>query len=216
VHGFSALAELLASPVLSLMAVLALSALFGWAGLTKVRHPYLAAMAAFDLRVISRPSKTAGVLIGVGEAALAAGLVVPATRPLAAIASVIVSLAFAVAIGAALRRGERFPCGCFGDPEEAISPQTVWRSGLMALGGIEVALASSDGPFATEVWLQAGTLAAILIGVALALAALERLRGATEELDETLDWEWILQQRHAGLEPETPLVRRLLTGGNQS
>src|SRR5712691_8354431 len=112
-HGFSALADLLASPVVSLTGALALSGLFGWAGLNKIRQPYLAAVAAFNLRVVGRPLKAAGVLIGVVEGALAAGLLLPATRPLAGIAAAIVSAGFLIAVGAALRRGERFPCGCF-------------------------------------------------------------------------------------------------------
>lgn len=209
-HGFTALFELVASAPVGLACALLLSAIFGWAGATKLHRPFPAAVAAMNLRVVRRPRKGVGVTIGMIESAIAVGLLYGPTRTIAAALAVLLSAVFFVAVSAALHRGEHFACACFGDSDDRIGAHTLARSGFMAGAGTVVAASGATQAGTLEIWAQAVVLAALIIGVPTLLASLARLRNAEAELDEALDWEWILQ-RQRGDDQHLPAFARMLT-----
>ncbi|HUI58690.1 MAG TPA: MauE/DoxX family redox-associated membrane protein [Steroidobacteraceae bacterium] len=74
-------------------------------------------------------------LVPLIEAGVAAALLVPATRTVAAAVGAILLLAYACAIGVNLRRGRRdLACGCGGpDDRRPIAGWMIWRNILLAL-----------------------------------------------------------------------------------
>jgi hypothetical protein len=130
----------------------------------------------------------------------AVALALPWYRRGAASVAGILSLGFFLVVGAALLRGEKFPCGCFGDTDDEIGAPTLWRSGLMTGAAAWVALTTPAGAESLETWSQAILLASIVVGTPPLIGAVRRLAAMRAELDEALNWEWILQQSHHGLE----------------
>ncbi len=207
VHGFSSLGDALQSPVLSVSCALLLAAVFGWAGLTKLRHPFPAAVAAVHFKLARRPKKILGQLIGSVEILTAVGLIVYPARLTGALAAVI-SLAFFGLIAAALMRGERFPCGCLGDTEEEIGAHSLWRSGLMVTAAFEVLMFPAFGRQSLTTWAQAIVLACFTLAFPLLVQAWRRSDASAKALRGSLDWEWILQQSYPRLESRKSLGRR--------
>lgn len=201
-HGFAALGELITHPVIPLACVLVLSTLFAWAGVAKVRHPYPTAVAAVNFGLARRPRKSIGVLLGAVELAIAAELLV-STNAIVVIAAGMLSVAFFALVARALIRGERFACGCFGYDAEEIGVLTLWRSGLMTVAALEIGIVGRALDPGTEVWSQAIILGAVALSLPLLISALRVLPAATLHLNDSLDWEWILQRRYPDLERPT-------------
>ena len=111
---FAYLGQTLGLATTSLAARVALAALLGAAGIDKLRHPRIAAVAAINFRVIPRPWKAFGTLIGLGESAIAAAQLVPvdAVAAAGAVAAGCLSLGYVFVLGRALLAGRRFPCDC--------------------------------------------------------------------------------------------------------
>jgi hypothetical protein len=113
----------------------------------------------------------AAMAVTAAEAAVALGLLFPATRSLAALSGLTILALYAIAIAINLRRGRvTIECGC-GGPGHGLSWILVWRNaGLMALALI-AALPALDR--AMGIWDMLVVLAAVAT-VALALASLEQ------------------------------------------
>lgn len=113
----------------------------------------------------------AAMAVTAAEAAVALGLLFPATRSLAALSGFTILALYAIAIAINLRRGRvTIECGC-GGPGHGLSWILVWRNaGLMALALI-AALPALDR--AMGIWDMLVVLAAVAT-VALALASLEQ------------------------------------------
>lgn len=213
-HGFAALGDVLTHPALVLGCVLWLAGLFASAGLSKLRHPYVAAAAAVNFRVARRPRKAVGLVIGAVELAIAVALLA-SPRPAVAIVACVLGVVFFVVIALALGRGERFPCGCFGDSVEEIGPAALVRSGLMIAAGMEIALVGRPEIASIGLWSQGAAVAALALGLPILMASMREIRAATLRLDDSLDWEWILQRRYPELEgavrPQPPQPGRSAT-----
>jgi hypothetical protein len=193
--GLSGLWSTATSTVAALAYTMILAGTLAWAGPAKLRHPYGAALAAVHFRVLRRPRRAFGLVLGGWELLLAAGLVLPWTRAVAAVATLATSVAFAAVIGAALARRERFACACFGSEEEQVGIPGLVRAGLMALAAAAVVAVGTAGADRTDV-AQAAVVAAFVLGVPVLAAAYRRTRSQWTEMDARLDWEWIMQEYH--------------------
>jgi hypothetical protein len=103
-------------------------------GVVKLRHPSQAAIAVHGFGLVKTLNPAYGRAAGGVEASIAIGLIVTATYPTTSAARSIVTgtafclfVAFSVLIAYRLRKGDLFPCGCFG-VSEALSTRTLFRA----------------------------------------------------------------------------------------
>jgi methylamine dehydrogenase accessory protein MauD len=163
--------------VVTLIARLALAAVFALAALTKLgrRTETESTLEAFGFPVRLRPP--VATALPVVELAIAAALLLAASAPYAAVAALLLLAAFSVAVARTLARGEEVDCNCFGSlGEDRVSRWTLLRDlVLMVPATFVVATGWGDpGPSAVA-WIGGldGSAAALaLAGVALAVAAL--------------------------------------------
>ncbi len=124
------------------------------------------------------PVRVLAVGVSVTELAALGLLAGPGTVALGFALSGLLMLGFAGAIVAALRRGERRPCHCFGAGTRRMGPAHVVRNLLLAtIAGLGLAAATATGPldpFGAAMTVTAGTVVAALIVVADEIAELFR------------------------------------------
>lgn len=110
----------------------------------------------------------AGVVAGgviATEAAVPVLLVLPGTARVGFVLADLLSLAFAAAVMAALRRGDRAPCHCFGVSARPVGGVHVARNVVLAaVAGIGLA----SGPVAAGPLEPAGVVAAVVAGAVVA------------------------------------------------
>lgn len=130
------------------VALWSLAWIFAIAGIAKIRRPVPAAFALADFRVTKRVRPAAAATLGAIEIALAIAIAFHVAPRAILLVTVLLLAAFSAAIAAALVRGERFTCYCFG-AGEAISAATLARTALLSvvalgalLAGEHVAVAS--------------------------------------------------------------------------
>jgi hypothetical protein len=112
------------------IARVALAAVFGVAGVTKLADRE---GSRRSLRAFGMPERLA-VVVAIAELAAAGLLIAPPTASAGAIAALALLTAFTAAIVAALRRGVRPDCGCFGRAHSApIGRWTLVRNALLAV-----------------------------------------------------------------------------------
>jgi hypothetical protein len=165
-------------PALTLTLALVLAAIFGAAAIAKLRD-----LATFEGVVANYRLLPEG-LVPLAARALppvelmaALGLLLPATRPLAALVVTALLLLFALAIGINLARGrDRIDCGCFvGLVRQRVSWGLVARNLVLAIGGLVLTLgAGAARPLAA---LDAVTVLAAAACLLLLYAAVSRLFG---------------------------------------
>lgn len=150
-------------PAIGTLLAGAFAVLFASAALQKARgfRHFAEVFRAYRLLPASLPVAAA---VPVLELAVAAGLLLPATRTAAAVTGAALLLLYALAIGVNLRRGRReLSCGC-GGPEDR-RPIAAWmivRNGLLA-----VALGSVALPWSARA-LQAADFLTVAGGMAVA------------------------------------------------
>ena len=130
---------------------------------------YLAATRRLTPRWASRvPAGTLAAVVVAAEAAVPLLLAVPALVPAGLALSIVLLSGFAVATAAALRRGDRAPCHCFGSSQRRLDGGHVVRDAFLAavaVAGI-VAAASGVGPLeATRAAVVAAVSAAAAVAV---------------------------------------------------
>jgi len=182
----------------SLAARLALAALLAAAGAYKVRHPLIAAVAATNFRVVPRPWKGAGSLLGIAEVAVAVAMVLPSRQIAAAgsMAAGCLCVGYAAVVSRALLAGRRFPCNCLPGLVGDVSVATLCRALAMAAGAVLGAMGPLSGAAAADLPAAIG-LAVSAIGLPLAvLGAAKAWRSYRTAIDEA-DWTWVLAA-HAG------------------
>lgn len=116
--------------------------IFTWAGIAKIRQPVSAAEALVDFRLVKSVRPRLGLLLGVGEVALA---VVLASGYMDAFVTPVVALLlwfFVFLIARALARGANFACFCFGRSESRLSTRTAVRTGVLAVGSVGLLMQS--------------------------------------------------------------------------
>jgi cation transporter-like permease len=128
---------------------------------------YLAATRRLTPRwALSRvPAGALAAVVVAAEAAVPALLAVPGLVPAGLALSVVLLSGFAAATAAALRRGERAPCHCFGSSQRQLDGGHVARNAVLivvAVAGM-VAAASGVGPLEAT---QAAVVAAASIAAA--------------------------------------------------
>lgn len=123
-------------PISVLLAALFLAWLFVTAGWHKLRDPiyYAGIIEAYRLPLL-RGSKGVAVVIGGVELIIAAALLVPSSRPAAAMVAACLLALYGVAIGINILRGKTdIDCGCSGPlGKQPISGWLLWRNGVLVL-----------------------------------------------------------------------------------
>jgi hypothetical protein len=167
-------------PALALTLALVLAGIFGTAAAAKLK-----AMSAFVGVVENYRLLPAALVLPAAwalpptELLAALGLLVPATRPLAALVATALLLLFALAIGVNLARGrDRIDCGCFvGLLRQRLSWALVARNLALALAGLVLAL--DTGAVRPLAALDAVTVIAAALCLLLLYAAVSRLFGVS-------------------------------------
>jgi uncharacterized membrane protein YphA (DoxX/SURF4 family) len=175
--GFEALVDLVSAggsflgPSLAGSSIWLLAFVFCFAGIAKVRRPRLAARTLVEFRLVRHPYALLAGLVGAFESLIAIGLVTPASTRLAVLVAAPVLWVFTVLLAASVRRGDRFPCFCFGDAETPLSARSAWRTALLAVlaSTLAVSIVVAHRPQATV--LDEATRA-MLAGGVLAMYAL--------------------------------------------
>jgi methylamine utilization protein MauE len=131
---------------------------------------YLAATRRLTPRwALSRvPAGTLAAVVVAAEAAVPLLLAVPALVPAGLALSIVLLSGFAAATAAALRRGDRAPCHCFGSSQRRLDGGHVVRDAFLAavaVAGI-VAAVSGAGPLEAT---RAAVVAAVSIAAAVAV-----------------------------------------------
>ena len=130
------MALMMLDPAVGLLLIATVALLFASAGVHKLRdlRRFDEIFAAYGvLPAVSRWRLS--WLVPVLELAVAVGLSIDGSRLYAALAGIVLLLAYASAIGINLRRGRRdLACGCGGpDERRPIAPWMVWRNVIIAL-----------------------------------------------------------------------------------
>ncbi|MFL6120500.1 MauE/DoxX family redox-associated membrane protein [Actinophytocola sp.] len=172
-------ADWTALATIEIAARIMLAALFLTAGVNKLRRPLGAATAALQFRVVGQATPGVGYTLGTAEVVI--GLLLVGPTPVAAIgclAAAALSLGFVVVSVLALRRGERFPCGCLSiSVREHVSWLTVVRAGAMTVSAVFAgSVAVSAGGAAGDASLDAAAgLAIIALGLPVAVVMTWRI-----------------------------------------
>ena len=202
-HLFAALTDLrhlVTSEPVPFAARLALAGLLATGGLYKLRHPLIAAIAMVNFRIIRQPRKSAAYPVGTVEILTAGMLLVPWPSVVLAGCSLAGCLCFGFAflIGRAIRVRDRFPCHCLSGADDEVSVVTLLRAAAM----VAAAVVGAAGPFergvavpAAEVSVPGIGLAAVMLGVPLALYCAAVARRRYRAFLAVVDWEWVLSQR---------------------
>lgn len=165
-------------PALALTLALLLSGIFATAAVGKLRAmgSFVGAVANYRLLPQALVTPVAWALPPL-ELLAAIGLLVPAARPLAALVATALLLLFALAMGVNLARGrDRIDCGCFvGILRQRVSWGLVGRNLALAAAGLVLAL--DAGPSRALAALDAMTVAAAALSLAILYAAVSRLFG---------------------------------------
>jgi hypothetical protein len=165
-------------PALALTLALLLAGILATAAVSKLIAPGAFAGVVRNYRLL--PEKLAGLFaaaLPVVELAVASALLVPASRPMAALAAAALLLLFAAAMAINLRRGRHdIDCGCFvGLMRQRIDWALVHRNLVLATGGAVLALGEpTPRPLEALDWV---TVAAATGSLAFLYAALGRLFG---------------------------------------
>jgi uncharacterized membrane protein len=171
------MALMMLDPAVGLLLVATVALLFASAGVHKLRdlRRFDEIFAAYEvLPAVSR--RHVSWLVPVLELAVAAGLLFEKSRLYAALAGIVLLLAYASAIGINLRRGRRdLACGCGGpDERRPIAPWMVWRNGVIALS-----LVCALAPWTTRAlgFTDAVTVTFGLLTLALIYLCIDQLMG---------------------------------------
>ena len=168
-------------PALALTVSLVLAAIFGAAAVTKLRALDAFGGVVENYRLLPRGLvRPVALALPPVELAAALGLLVPATRPLAAAAAVLLLLVFAAAMAINLARGRRdIDCGCFvGLLRQRISWALVARNLLVAAAcGLPLVVADGSTAGRALTGLDGFTVVGATASLLLLYAAVGRLFG---------------------------------------
>ena len=124
-----------------------------WSGVTKLLHPWKAALAMVDFGVVKTPSRKQGIALGVVELGLGALLALGAVTMLSLATALVLFSAFTVLIARSLLRGESFPCQCFGGDDSRLGVTSLLRAALlMGLCGLLLAADQATASRALDSW----------------------------------------------------------------
>lgn len=170
-------------PVPAAIMTLSLAALWLAAGLHKLADStaFERSLEAYDVAPRAMVPLL-GRLLPVLELALAAGLLIAATRPAAGTLGALLLIGYGAAIALNLHRGRRdLDCGCMGfGAQSRLSSTLLWRNALVAVASLSAGLL----PRAQRVssWMDTWTIIAAVAVIALLYLTLEGLRAAAQRL----------------------------------
>lgn len=200
-HGFDYIAGALSGLTNALMRApvplairLCLATLFLVAGIYKLRHPAVAAMAVVNFRVISKPERRAGFGVGFVEVVLAALLVTPntITMRLGSVGAGLAALAYSFVISRALAQGGAFECNCLPLTTGPISFWSLARSvGMFVLAGLAAAASWQSGTMGGSI-STAVAIAAGLFGLPTAVFVTVKMLSLYRHLTHNMDWTWAI------------------------
>lgn len=151
---------------------------FLWSGATKMRRPWLAALAIKDFGVTDRIRPRFGLALGFLELSLAGLLAFEVSTRYTSVLMAVVLWLFSWLIVRSLRSGMRFECFCFGESGSELSGFTLARAAGLAL--LATWLASSSGAEEGPTWSASGLLqiatAMSLLGAVVVLGDFIRIR----------------------------------------
>jgi hypothetical protein len=192
--------------MLSFSLRLALATLFIVGGLYKLRRPRDAAIAAVNFGILKRAWKPAGYAFAIAEVCLGVLLLSPSLPPATAALGLSTgfSLAFAFLTGRALAAGEKFSCYCLPGSDGELSTNSFWRAigMVIASAGAMTGLLIS-GSVVPQVSALAGAvgLAAVILGIPLAVTSAVAVWEDYGHFMAETDWEWVIQLRALGGKP---------------
>lgn len=161
-----------------------LIAVFVLSGSVKLVRPFGAALALAQFRMVRRVRLELGRAAGVTELVVGLGLFFgPAELWLPAAA--VMLLGFSVMIGAALSRGERFDCACFGGHGAPLGALTLARTlslFLVAGAGVVAAVSGSSSPSWDELFAGV-SMGALFLSSVFVIVELTRGRPFSWSLD---------------------------------
>jgi Methylamine utilisation protein MauE len=154
-----------------------------WSGSVKVRRPFGAAIALSRFGVVPTVRKSSGRALGLVELAVATLLLAaPLSWVPAGLAGALFA-AFALVTLAALQRGERFECACFGR-ESRIGWHTVLRALGLSLASWTAVASSVAGPGTVDV--RDRIVAAVSMGLVLSTVAVAAALASNHPFDPSL------------------------------
>lgn len=138
---------------------------FLWSGTAKLPAIEATREAIGRFRVVREPTRVHAISLSITEIAIGASLVAGFARALALIVASFALLLFSILVVAAVVRGEKFECNCFGPTGTQISWRTAARTlSLCALASVLLAGASDpvvSNALAVDLALALGTLGAV-------------------------------------------------------
>jgi thiol-disulfide isomerase/thioredoxin/uncharacterized membrane protein YphA (DoxX/SURF4 family) len=160
---------------LALASQVLLSVVFAVAAVGKFLDLKGSRRAMADFGVPERLAPFVGTVLPVAELTIAVALIPAATARWAALAGLVLLLAFIAGIGAALARGQAPDCHCFGQIHSApAGPSVLVRNGILAALALLIVVHGAGTP--VDDWVSARSaaeLVAVLCGIAtVALGAL--------------------------------------------
>jgi hypothetical protein len=194
--------------------ITSLGFVFLLAAIGKMRHPLVFADVVRNYEIL--PSALAPwvafLLIAI-ESFLAAAFFTGWLIEVAIPAAAATLLGFAAAVAVNLRRNRSVACGCFGDPQERISPSTITRLALLLLGVLFICMMNVGQGAADEITvvaardvrygLEAATLAVAANLLAMWLLALPELMSIMRKNTEVDLRQSKLSTGHLGGEGES-------------
>jgi len=168
-------------PVPAAIMTLSLAALWLAAGLHKLADlkAFERSLEAYDIAPRAM-LPLLGRLLPALELALAAGLLIARARPVAGAVGALLLTGYGAAIVFNLRRGRRdLDCGCMGfGARSQISPALVWRNAIAAVASLSAGLLPRTERLSG--WMDAWTIVAGVVVIALLYLAMEGLRAAAQ------------------------------------
>ena len=152
-----------------------LAIVFAVAAVAKLADRANTRRAVEDFGVPARAAPAVAVVLPVAELAVAVLLLVPGTARWGALGAVVLLLAFTAVVAAALARGNRVDCNCFGQlGARPVGPATLARNGaLLVVAALVLALGwDTAGPSPVGWVSDLGAAGALALGLGVALAAL--------------------------------------------
>lgn len=150
--------------------LLAVVFLASFASKVRGRAQYAGYLAA-TRRLIPRwaltrvPARALAAIVAAAEVAVPVQLAVPELVLPGLVLSIVLLSGFAAATSAALRRGERSPCHCFGSATRQLGRGHVVRDGLLAAVAVAAVVAAAAGARPLEP-IRAAVVAAVSIAAA--------------------------------------------------
>jgi uncharacterized membrane protein YphA (DoxX/SURF4 family)/thiol-disulfide isomerase/thioredoxin len=157
----------MATVVLGLRVVLAV--VFVTAGVGKLRDLEGSRQAMRDFGVPDRAVGIAGTALPLAELVIGLALIFPPTARWAALAALLLLVAFIVGIVRALARGEQPDCHCFGQIHSAPAGRTTLVRNSVLAAGAAVVVVYGSGP-AVDSWVSARS-PSVLVAIAAVICA---------------------------------------------